>query len=228
MRILHVIHGYPMRYNAGSEVYTQTLCPTPSPSVTRSTSSPARKIRSRRTTAPCRRDPTIRGSPPPREHARAAATATATRGSTSASPSCWTISPRRGPRRPPQPSVHLAARSGGRARQIPIVFTLHDYWLMCPRGQFMQMHPGGPERPVGGVRGPGDQKCAERCYARYFSGAPERAGEDVAYWTDWVRRRMAHIRGAWPDVSTCSSPPRATCSSASATTSASPRPSSCT
>ena len=25
MKILHVIHGYPMRYNAGSEVYTQGL-----------------------------------------------------------------------------------------------------------------------------------------------------------------------------------------------------------
>ena len=25
MRVLQVIHGYPMRYNAGSEVYTQTL-----------------------------------------------------------------------------------------------------------------------------------------------------------------------------------------------------------
>ncbi len=26
MKILQVIHGYPMRYNAGSEVYTQGLC----------------------------------------------------------------------------------------------------------------------------------------------------------------------------------------------------------
>ena len=26
MKILQVIHGYPMRYNAGSEVYSQTLC----------------------------------------------------------------------------------------------------------------------------------------------------------------------------------------------------------
>lgn len=26
MRVLKVIHGYPMRYNAGSEVYSQTLC----------------------------------------------------------------------------------------------------------------------------------------------------------------------------------------------------------
>src|SRR5690348_10829426 len=26
MKVLKVIHGYPYRYNAGSEVYTQTLC----------------------------------------------------------------------------------------------------------------------------------------------------------------------------------------------------------
>ena len=26
MKILQVIHGYPMRFNAGSEVYTQALC----------------------------------------------------------------------------------------------------------------------------------------------------------------------------------------------------------
>ena len=26
MKILKVIHGYPMRYNAGSEVYSQSLC----------------------------------------------------------------------------------------------------------------------------------------------------------------------------------------------------------
>lgn len=26
MKVLQVIHGDPMRYNAGSEVYTQTLC----------------------------------------------------------------------------------------------------------------------------------------------------------------------------------------------------------
>ena len=26
MKVLQVIHGYPMRYNAGSEVYTQGLC----------------------------------------------------------------------------------------------------------------------------------------------------------------------------------------------------------
>ena len=29
-------------------------------------------------------------------------------------------------------------------RRIPVVFTLHDYWLMCPRGQFIQMYPENP------------------------------------------------------------------------------------
>ena len=28
-----------------------------------------------------------------------------------------------------------------RARRVPVVFTLHDYWLMCPRGQFIQTYP---------------------------------------------------------------------------------------
>ena len=26
MKVLKIIHGYPMRYNAGSEVYSRTLC----------------------------------------------------------------------------------------------------------------------------------------------------------------------------------------------------------
>jgi hypothetical protein len=48
MKILQVIHGYPMRYNAGSEVYTQTLCQAWQ-TATRSTSSRARRTPSRRT-----------------------------------------------------------------------------------------------------------------------------------------------------------------------------------
>ncbi|MCC6648435.1 MAG: glycosyltransferase, partial [Polyangiaceae bacterium] len=30
--------------------------------------------------------------------------------------------------------------------------------------------------------------------ARYFSGAPDEREADVAYWTDWVARRMRHVR----------------------------------
>lgn len=79
------------------------------------------------------------------------------------------------------------------AREIPIVYTLHDYWLMCPRGQFMQMFPQGDEL-WDACSGQEDRKCAERCYARYFSGAPEERDADVAYWSGWVGRRMQHVR----------------------------------
>ena len=37
-------------------------------------------------------------------------------------------------------SLVFAARDRG----VPVVFTLHDYWLMCPRGQFLQMYPEDP------------------------------------------------------------------------------------
>ena len=79
-------------------------------------------------------------------------------------------------------------------RAIPIVFTLHDYWLMCPRGQFIQIRPqnGTDLWPL--CQGQDDRTCAERCYTRYFSGASEEIETDLAYWTDWIRRRMAHIR----------------------------------
>ncbi len=80
------------------------------------------------------------------------------------------------------------------ARDVPVVFTLHDYWLMCPRGQFLQMHPANPRDPWSACDGQEDRKCAERCYARYFSGAPQEREEDVAYWTGWVGRRMEHAR----------------------------------
>ena len=77
---------------------------------------------------------------------------------------------------------------------IPIIFTLHDYWLMCPRGQFIQIRPKNSTELFPLCDGQDDRKCAERCYARYFSGAPEEEEMDIAYWTHWVQRRMAHIR----------------------------------
>ncbi|HEU0128339.1 MAG TPA: glycosyltransferase, partial [Pseudonocardiaceae bacterium] len=79
-------------------------------------------------------------------------------------------------------------------RDIPIVFTLHDYWLMCPRGQFLQMHPKDPADVWAACPGQDDRTCAERCYARYFSGAADEHEDDVAHWTGWVRRRMDHVR----------------------------------
>jgi glycosyltransferase involved in cell wall biosynthesis/MoaA/NifB/PqqE/SkfB family radical SAM enzyme len=88
-------------------------------------------------------------------------------------------------------STSLVARA---AVDTPIVFTLHDYWLMCPRGQFMQMFPEDPNNLWAACDGQEDRKCAERCYARYFSGDPETQDQDVGVWADWVNRRMAHVR----------------------------------
>ncbi len=79
-------------------------------------------------------------------------------------------------------------------RDIPIVYTLHDYWLMCPRGQFMQTLPKDPTNLWAACDGQEDRKCAERCYARYFSGALDEREADVGYWTDWVGRRMRHVQ----------------------------------
>jgi glycosyltransferase involved in cell wall biosynthesis/MoaA/NifB/PqqE/SkfB family radical SAM enzyme len=80
------------------------------------------------------------------------------------------------------------------ARRIPIVFTLHDFWLMCPRGQFMQMHAADNARLWPACDGQEDRKCAMRCYARHFSGSPEDSEADVSAWTAWVQRRMQHVR----------------------------------
>ncbi len=85
-------------------------------------------------------------------------------------------------------------------RRIPVIFTLHDYWLMCPRGQFMQMHSLDTNLWAA-CDGQDDRKCALSCYARYFSGAPEEEETDIEYWTHWVKRRMSHLRKVVDHVS---------------------------
>lgn len=78
-------------------------------------------------------------------------------------------------------------------QNIPIVYTLHDYWLMCPRGQFMQRNPSVTATLWAVCDGQEDKKCAQYCYSGYFSGSNDDQIVDTNYWTDWVRRRMNHI-----------------------------------
>lgn len=194
MKILQVIHGYPMRYNAGSEVYTQTLCHGLARRhavhvFTREEDSFAPDFALREEVDQL--DPRVRlhivNVPRSRDRYRHAGVDEQFAGLLDL------VAPN---------VVHIghlnhistslvfeAARRG-----LPVVFTLHDYWLMCPRGQFMQMHPAddGEIWPV--CDGQHDRKCAEHCYARYFSGAPEEAERDINYWQDWVARRMRHVR----------------------------------
>jgi glycosyltransferase involved in cell wall biosynthesis len=226
MKILKVIHGYPMRYNAGSEVYTQTLCHG-SRRATRSMSSRARRTRSRRTSA-LRTEVDC-------DDPRVTSTSSTTRAVGPLPPRWHRPALRRGPRpraargrsrRPPQPPVDVPAPRGS-AREIPIVFTLHDYWVMCPRGQFMQMHPEDPDNLWAACDGQEDRKCAERCYARYFSGTPDERRADVALLDRLGLRRMRHVREMTELVDLFIAPARYLLAG-TATSSACPKPSSST
>ena len=194
MKILQVIHGYPMRYNAGSEVYTQTLCQELAEIhevhvFTREEDSFAPDFRLCEERDPD--DPRI---------------------------SLHVVNNPRNRDRYREPGIdrrfaevldrlhadvvhvghvnHLSTSLPFEAakRSIPVVYTLHDYWPMCPRGQFMQTFPLDPEDPWAVCNGQEDRKCAERCYARYFGGEPEEREADATYWTGWVGRRMRHVR----------------------------------
>lgn len=194
MKILKVIHGYPMRYNAGSEVYSQTLCHALAERhevhvFTREEDSFAPDYRLRREQDTDDPRVTLHVVNNPRLKDRYRAVGIDQRFAEVLDHV--------------QPDVvhvghlnHLSTSLLREAalREIPIVFTLHDYWLMCPRGQFMQMFPEDPSALWSACDGQADRKCAERCYARYFSGGPEDHESDVSYWTDWVSRRMRHVR----------------------------------
>ncbi|AWW50835.1 glycosyltransferase [Wolbachia endosymbiont of Folsomia candida] len=74
---------------------------------------------------------------------------------------------------------------------IPTVFTLHDFWLMCPRGRFIQRNS---EDLLQLCDGQEDQKCATQCYKGYFTGDKECINSDLNYWTQWISTRMKHSR----------------------------------
>ena len=73
-------------------------------------------------------------------------------------------------------------------QSIPVVYTLHDFWLMCPRGQFLQRNFDG-ENLYSLCNKQEDNKCANSCYKMYFD---DNEGED--YYTNWVQRRMQTTR----------------------------------
>jgi glycosyltransferase involved in cell wall biosynthesis/MoaA/NifB/PqqE/SkfB family radical SAM enzyme len=195
MKILQVIHGYPMRYNAGSEVYTQTLSHALAARghdvhvFTREEDSfgPDHRMRVESDSD----DPRVRlhviNNPRMRDRYRHVGIDQAFAELLDQFlPDIVHIG-------------HLNHLSTSVVREaaacgIPVVFTLHDFWLMCPRGQFIQSDPEDPKDLWAVCDGQDDHKCARHCYSRYFSGAPDESSRDLDYWTDWVRRRMAHVR----------------------------------
>jgi glycosyltransferase involved in cell wall biosynthesis len=208
MRILQVIHGYPPRYNAGSEIYTQTI--------SRELVRRGHDVRVfTREEAQFLPDYSMRDEVDPTEPRVRLSIINMPRSreayrheevdnrfddvTTEFDPDVVHI----GHLNHLSTSIiHRAKRRG-----LPVVFTLHDFWLMCPRGQFVQYNLGGPE-PWAACDGQEDRKCAEICYSRYFGGGAENRNTDVAYWTEWVHQRMSHVREVADRVDMFVSPSR--------------------
>ncbi|WP_298393693.1 glycosyltransferase [Flavobacterium sp.] len=76
---------------------------------------------------------------------------------------------------------------------IPIVFTLHDFWLMCPRGQFLTRSIG-KENNFQLCTEQENQKCATSCYEVYFSGKESERQQEVSNWTNWIGNRMEETK----------------------------------
>jgi len=68
--------------------------------------------------------------------------------------------------------------------KIPVIFTLHDFWLMCPRGQFLQRNFDG-KNLYKLCDKQENLKCANSCYKMYFNDM-----EGEKYYTSWVKKRM--------------------------------------
>jgi glycosyltransferase involved in cell wall biosynthesis/MoaA/NifB/PqqE/SkfB family radical SAM enzyme len=77
--------------------------------------------------------------------------------------------------------------------KIPIVYTLHDFWLMCPRGQFLTRSIG-KENNFQLCEKQDDKKCARDCYKVYFSGREENEQDDIENWSNWVHNRMIETK----------------------------------
>lgn len=190
MKILKIIHGFPPYYNAGSEVYSQSIC---------------NELKKQNTITVLTREE----NPYTADHT--------IRRETKDGIEFYIINKARekdGYRHSHldfivtnlldeiMPDIahigHLNHLSTGivqvlHDRKIPIVFTLHDFWLMCPRGQFLQVNFNNSYFHQL-CNGQENEKCAINCYNRYFSGVEAAYHDDLAYWTKWVATRMAETR----------------------------------
>ncbi len=89
--------------------------------------------------------------------------------------------------------LSLGIITEAKKQSIPIVYTLHDFWLMCPRGQFLQRNFDG-ENLYRLCTKQEDNKCAVSCYKMIHSCQSKDGKVDTAYWTDWIARRMEAVR----------------------------------
>ena len=78
---------------------------------------------------------------------------------------------------------------------LPVVYTLHYYWLLCPRGQFIRRHSDQSSKELWPLcKKQIDKDCAIYCYQGYFSGLTSSFEDDAAYWSKWVKQRKECIK----------------------------------
>lgn len=191
MHILKIIHGYPPNYNAGSEVYSQSIVNELSKShkvsvFTREENPYLPDFSIRKVSQNSNLDFYIVNNPQGKDGYRHElldknfATLIS-----KINPDIAHIG-------------HLNHLSTGivdelNKHRIPIVFTLHDFWLMCPRGQFLTRSIGN-ENNFQICSGQSDKKCATDCYKVYFSGRAENEADDIGRWNGWVKQRMTETK----------------------------------
>lgn len=191
MRILKIIHGYPTNYNAGSEVYSQSICNELAKHhkvsvFTREENpySPDFVIHHKNENANL--DFYFVNNPQGKDGYRhKLLDENFAKLISEIKPDIAHIG-------------HLNHLSTGlvdelRKQNIPIVFTLHDFWLMCPRGQFLTRSIGN-ENNFQLCSGQQDHKCATDCYKVYFSGNKSDEQQDIDSWSNWVHNRMIETK----------------------------------
>jgi glycosyltransferase involved in cell wall biosynthesis/MoaA/NifB/PqqE/SkfB family radical SAM enzyme len=191
MHILKIIHGYPLNYNAGSEVYSQSICNELSKhhkvSVFTREENPYRPdFEIRKQTENSNFDFYFVNNPQGKDGYRhEAMDSHFSNFIAEIKPDIAHIG-------------HLNHLSTGivdelNKQNIPIVFTLHDFWLMCPRGQFLTRSIG-KENNFQLCLGQQNQKCASDCYRVYFSGREENEQQDIEHWSAWTHQRMIETK----------------------------------
>jgi glycosyltransferase involved in cell wall biosynthesis/MoaA/NifB/PqqE/SkfB family radical SAM enzyme len=191
MHILKIIHGYPTNYNAGSEVYSQSICNELSKEhkvsvFTREENPYSPDFAIRHESANDNLDFYFANNPQGKDgYKHKQLDDNFANLLSEIKPDIVHIG-------------HLNHLSTGlieelNKQKIPIVFTLHDFWLMCPRGQFLTRSIG-KEDNFQLCSGQQDHKCASDCYRVYFSGNEKDEEQDIQNWSDWIHQRMIETK----------------------------------
>ena len=191
MHILKIIHGYPPNYNAGSEVYSQSICNELSKHhrvsvFTREENPYAPDFAIRHQKASDNLESYFVNNPQSKDGYRhKQLDDNFAKLISEIKPDIAHIG-------------HLNHLSTGLIDElvklkIPIIFTLHDFWLMCPRGQFLTRSIGN-ENNFQLCEKQDDKRCATDCYKVYFSGREENENTEIEKWSTWIHHRMIETK----------------------------------